>query len=83
MAATLETAHLLVEKRTYKPAGWKELRRLTLPCRITPKRVYVKHAGSVEMVFDRETGEEVQPADHRINQSIRYTLRGIATASFE
>jgi hypothetical protein len=52
MAATLETAHLLVEKRTYKPAGWKKLRTVTLPCRTTAKRVYVKH-GAVEIVFDR------------------------------
>jgi hypothetical protein len=82
MAATLETAHLLVEKRTYKPAGWKKLRTVTLPCRTTAKRVYVKH-GAVEIVFDRETGQEILPVESRINRSIRYSLRCTAEVKFE
>lgn len=68
-----QQASILVEKRTYKPAGWVKLREVTAPCRITPKRVYTY--GRVLAVFDRETGRQVQPRLHAIGQSIRYTLQ--------
>ena len=71
--------NILVEKRTYKPAGWKRLRDVIMPCRITPKRIYVEY-GPQRLVFDRRTGAEIQPVECRINASIRYTAT--STASF-
>lgn len=66
-------ARILVEKRSYKPAGWKELRNFTLPARITPKRIYTSLSLSGH-VFDRATGQEIQNVETRINQSIRYSI---------
>ena len=37
----VQKALLLVEKRTYKPAGWKNLREVEVPIRCTPKRATV------------------------------------------
>lgn len=34
------TVEILVEKRMYRPAGWKNLRTYIAECRLTPKRIY-------------------------------------------
>lgn len=76
---TLNTTkvNILVEKRTYRPAGWKKLREFIVPCRLTEKRIHVKHLG-IELVFDRATGQEVTTQEDRINQSYRYTVTSTA-----
>lgn len=69
--------YVLVEKRTYRPAGWKKMRALDVKCRVTAKRVYTE-APLSGYVFDRATGQQIQNQESRINQNYRYTAHGSA-----
>lgn len=66
----MTTATIRVWKRTYRPAGWAELRTYDAPARLTAKRVYLANGD----VFDRATGEEILAQDVRINRSYTYRL---------
>jgi hypothetical protein len=69
----MTTATVRIWKRTYKPAGWAELRTREVPVtRLTPKRVHVSY-GTLQ-IFDRATGEEILRQDVRIHQSYRSEL---------